>query len=1209
MAASRFATFLKTFDPDRKKRGTQWEHVCKWFLETDPVYRAQLKKVWLWDKWPGRWGPDAGIDLVAQAKDGTLWAIQAKAYDLDNSVTKKDMDTFLSESARAEFAHRLLIATTGHVSAAAIRASKSAEKPVSTVLRHDLDHREGFVWPVSFSAWAKGRIPKPKPKRPYPHVTRAIRATLQKLHDHDRGQVIMACGTGKTLTALWVHERLPSSRTLVLVPSLSLLGQTLQEWVGNAKVPFETLPVCSDDTVRRGDALVSSTLDLGYPATTDPAAVRTFLKRRGGRVVFSTYQSSPVIASALAGTRQRFDLVIADEAHRCAGAVSDDFATVLDQKKIPARKRVFMTATPRVFTGRVVKEAAEDDLEIASMDDEATFGPVLHRLTFGTAIERDLLSDYRVVVVGIDQARYRRYAEQGRLLELEGVGRTDARALASHIGLAKAMRTYDMQRVISFHSRIAGATRFAGTLPEVIAWMPARERPSGRVWAKPVSGEMSSGVRATRLDELRAVDDGERGVLSNARCLGEGIDVPSLDGVAFVDPRRSQVDIVQAVGRAIRKGNVTGTATIVIPVFVDTTADAEDALDVSAFRAITGVLRALRDHDETLADELDGIRRSLGVRPTSRLRLPKKIFLDLPRGIATTFSTAIRTRVVQLTTSSWEEGYAHLEAYVKAEGTAEVPTAYRTAEGFKLGHWVDRQRSRKDTLSADRRRRVERLKGWAWEVRRAREDAAWEEGYAQLKAYVKAEGDTRVPQSYRCRDSYLLGAWARNQRSRKDTLSADRRRRLQQLKGWVWDVLEANWEAGYAHLTAYVKAKGNARVPQGYRTRDGYRLGQWVGVQRSTHEILSADRRRRLERLKGWAWVATDFWEVGYGHLEAYVKAKGDARVPSGYRTRDGHRLGDWITTQRVARKTLSADRRRRLQQLKGWVWDVLEANWEEGYAHLKAYVKAKGNARVPQRYTTRDGYRLGQWANVLRAKQKTLSPVRRQRLERAKGWAWDLNVAVWEDGYAQLKAYVKTEGTAEVPTAYRTAEGFKLGHWVSKQRSNRKTLSADRRRRLERVKGWAWEVKRVRDDAAWKEGYAQLKAYVKAEGDAQVPFSHTTRDGHRLGMWVRQKRGQRKTLSSDRRRRLERMKGWVWNLNVAVWEDGYAQLTAYVKAEGDARVPQSYTTRDGYRLGQWVSVQRLDKAKMSGDRRRRLEQLTGWVWNASPSRKASKKK
>ena len=784
MAASRFSTFLGSFDADPKRRGTQWEHVCKWFLETDPVYRTQLKKVWLWNKWPGKWGPGAGIDLVAQAKDGTYWAIQAKAYAPENTVTKHDVDSFLSESARAEFRHRLLIATTSGVSQAATRVSKAAEKPVSMLLRHDLDRRDGLAWPVSFEAWRGGRFPKPKRKRPRPHQQKALRTTLKKLKTYDRGQLILACGTGKTLTALWLHERLPSSRTLVLVPSLSLLGQTLQEWVANAKTPFETLPVCSDDTVRRGDAdgLMSSTLDLGYPSTTDPATVRTFLKRRGPRVVFSTYQSSPVIASALAGTRRWFDLIIADEAHRCAGVVSSDFSIALDQRKIPARKRVFMTATPRYYTGRVIKEAKEADLEVASMNDESVFGPVFHRLAFAEAIEKELLSDYRVVIVGIDDDRYRRYAEQARLLTLDGVKKTDARTLAAHIGLAKAMRTYDMQRVISFHGRVSGATQFARTLPDIIDWMPRRERPSGQVWTAAVPGAMSSGDRKTSLDRLRAVDAGERGILSNARCLGEGIDVPTLDGVAFIDPKHSQVDIVQAVGRAIRKGDGTRTATIVIPVFVDSAADGEGMLDSSAYRAIGSVLRALRDHDEELAEELDAFRRRLGQRSGG---LPEKVILDLPLGIRKAFSTAIQTKVIKLTTASWEEWIGQLTAYAQAEGHARVPQTYRTEEGYRLGLWVENQRMKKDRLSADRRDRLEAVDGWLWDPFAT----DWETGFAQLTAYAQAEGHAGVPSSYRTATGYRLGQWASIQRSKQDSLSADRRQRLEEFScalGFSW---------------------------------------------------------------------------------------------------------------------------------------------------------------------------------------------------------------------------------------------------------------------------------------------------------------------------------------------------------------------------------------------------------------------------------------
>ena len=589
----------------------------------------------------------------------------------------------------------------------------------------------------------------------------------------------------------------------MLVPSLSLLGQTLREWVGNAAAPFETLPVCSDDTVRQAesDALVASTLDLGFPSTTDPAAVRAFVAQRGPRVVFATYQSSPVIAAALQGTNLSFDLVIADEAHRCAGKVKGAFATVLDNAKIPARRRIFLTATPRVYTARVVQEAREDDLDVASMDDEAVFGPVCYRLTFADAITQDLLSGYRVVIVGIDDPRYRAYATKGRLVTLDGQTQTDARTVAAHIGLAKAMQTYDLTRVISFHGRVKGAAAFAKALPAVIEWMPSRERPSGRVWAEAVSGAMSSGDRSTRLERLRAVTDGERGMLSNARCLGEGVDVPTLDGIAFIDPKQSQVDIVQAVGRAMRKSPGKTLATIVIPVFVDGDADGEAALEKSAYQGIASVLRALRDHDAVLADELDAARRDLGARPTSRVKIPSKVVLDLPLRLDTAFSAAIQARLIRLTTSGWEEGYGHLTTYVQAEGDAQVPKSYRTPEGYRLGNWVGVQRTTKDSMSVERRERLEALDGWVWDTK----DAAWEEGFGHLTTYVQAEGDAQVPKSYRTPEGYGLGQWVSGQRGGKDTMSAERRQRLEALTGWVWNTMDAAWEEGYGHLTTYAR--------------------------------------------------------------------------------------------------------------------------------------------------------------------------------------------------------------------------------------------------------------------------------------------------------------------------------------------------------------------------------------------------------------------
>jgi len=402
------------------------------------------------------------------------------------------------------------------------------------------------------------------------------------------------------------------------------------------------------------------------------------------KVVFSTYQSSARIAAAQASRVPALDLVIADEAHRGAGPEAGVFATVLDARKIRARKRLFMTATPRYFTGRVKREAKEADWEVASMDDEEKFGSVLHRLTFAQAIDQDLLSDYQVVVVGVTDAEAHDLAARGAFVTHDGTAVTDARTLARQIGLLRAMAKHDLHRVVSFHSRIDHASRFAPSLRDTNDWLPARRRPPGRLWTDHVSGRMSAGERDARLRRLMTVSGEERGVLTNARCLTEGVDVPTLDGVAFIDPRRSQVDVVQAVGRAIRKAEDKTLATIVIPVFVaEHGVDPVDALESGEFDRVWQVVRALRDHDEDLAQEIDELRRDLG-RTGSIARRPAKIVLDVPQRVDQAFVLAFDARLVERVSSRWEVGFGHLEAFVARDGHARVKHEHRE-DGLRIG--------------------------------------------------------------------------------------------------------------------------------------------------------------------------------------------------------------------------------------------------------------------------------------------------------------------------------------------------------------------------------------------------------------------------------------------------------------------------------------------------------------------------------------------
>src|SRR3989338_7409197 len=639
-----------------QKLGNAFERLCKFYLENAPKYRGEFKHVWHWRDWPKRWGPDTGIDLVAETNEGAIWAIQAKGINPDRSIPKIELDSFLSESNRTEIKFRLIIATTDDIGTNARRTISGQQIPVGFVLRGDLLGEE-LQWPEHL-----GEKPSVRPKKsPRPHQEEAIRNVLKGFQTSKRGKLILACGTGKTLTSLWIHEKLRSKRTLFLVPSLSLINQTLLEWSANAKQGFDRIIVCSDDTVTHSgeDHAISLTADLGVEVTTDPDAIAKFLKKKHKKpvVVFCTYQSSERLALAQKHGAPSFDLAIADEAHRTTGYVDSNFSAILDNAKIKSEKRLFMTATPRYFTDRVIEKSQELEYEMASMDDKEKYGPVFHQLTFGAAIKGNLLSDYRVVIISASENE-RKMAEEAVLVRTHEGLFTDARTFAAQIGLAKAIKKYNLHKIITFHSSVAKAKRFADlgvldSLPSIIKKLPESSKPSGEIWTSHISGLTPAGRRKTLLNQFAAFPKTTRAILTNCACLGEGVDVPTLDGVAFIDPKRSQVDIIQAVGRVIRKAEGVGKGTIVIPVFIDEKDDEDAVLTSSAFKPAWQIIRALRAHDEVLAEELDELRLKLGKRSPygGKVKLPASIKVDIPTLVFNDFERAFNVRTVEATTN------------------------------------------------------------------------------------------------------------------------------------------------------------------------------------------------------------------------------------------------------------------------------------------------------------------------------------------------------------------------------------------------------------------------------------------------------------------------------------------------------------------------------------------------------------------------------
>ena len=629
---------LRATSTSSSDQGTKFERLMEAFLRTDPMYAEQFSEVYAWKEWPGNGGKhDTGIDLVAvDALTGENVAIQCKFYAEQRHVSKRDIDTFLSASGTTDFAQRIIIDTTSDWGPNAEATLQKQAIPVRRIGLSDLANST-IDW-TQFS-WSQPEVlPVGDKKQPRKHQREAIDTVLEEFTDHDRGKLVMACGTGKTFTSLRLAERQVGAggSVLFLVPSISLLSQTVREWATESEVPLRMLAVCSDaKSTRRSDANEDiSAVDVALPATTNLAVLterwsRAMADTDAMTVVFSTYQSLDVVADAQkAGGFDAFDLIICDEAHRTTGAKAagseSAFMKVHDDAVIAGRKRLYMTATPRIF-GEDAKTKAQDGAAvIASMDDESIYGPEFHRLSFGQAVSGDLLTDYRVVILSVDEA----YVAKNFQQELSEDGEIQlgdaARMVGCWNGLAKHFDTVEgedlapMQRAVAFAKDIKTSKAIKDAFPTIVqrhitegefADDGAALSTDLRLEVEHVDGTFNALERNKYLDWLKAEPEANTcRVLTNARCLSEGVDVPSLDAVMFLSPRGSEVDIVQSVGRVMRKANGKKYGYIILPIAVPNGVPAHQALaDNKRYGTVWKVLNALRAHDEKFEAKVNQI--------------------------------------------------------------------------------------------------------------------------------------------------------------------------------------------------------------------------------------------------------------------------------------------------------------------------------------------------------------------------------------------------------------------------------------------------------------------------------------------------------------------------------------------------------------------------------------------------------------------------
>lgn len=545
---------------------------------------------------------DHGVDGVYITLTGQWIAFQAKFRSRREHLNYTELSTFWTE---AEYADGRLIITNSN-SLPTIADKKAGHTAILCDVLDALDDR--FFTALEKYAQDNGTKPTHKIKSPRPYQESILHDLQTGLEENSRGKLIAACGIGKTLIALWLTERRNDATILFLAPSLQLIRQTLGEWAYEASQPFEYLCVCSDQSVDLEDETNLATSDIDVPVTTDRATIGDFLQNNRGsrRVIFSTYQSVPVIASAIADSGfSAFDITFYDEAHRTAGVSSSNlFSQAIENSVIPSKSRLFMTATERVVKARI-KAAAEDVNQVVfSMDDEGRYGKTLHRLSFGNAIGQGIVSDYRIVFAGIAKSELNSLIKSNRYVIPEGVSVKDntvdlAQSLYRRVLLKRCFTELEIKKVITFHNKVSEAQSFADTFK-----LDLTSAMSGVISISHVNGTMSSSERSEYISEFEEAD---LGVLTNVRCLTEGVDIPLIDGVFFANPRGSLIDIVQAVGRALRKPFESNgkIAYIIIPVLIDEEKDKQ--LTDESFDTLFNVIQALRDQDETLAEWIDQI--------------------------------------------------------------------------------------------------------------------------------------------------------------------------------------------------------------------------------------------------------------------------------------------------------------------------------------------------------------------------------------------------------------------------------------------------------------------------------------------------------------------------------------------------------------------------------------------------------------------------
>lgn len=1039
-----------------------------------------------------------------------------------------------------------------------------------------------------------------KKAEPREYQLEAITAVVNHFKENDRGQLILPCGAGKTLTSLWIKEALQATNTLVLVPSLALLRQIKKEWNKSFNKQFIRLNVCSEKDIDNdknveNDSLIVHTYEIPGNVTSDKNIIAEFLKQPNNKVVFSTYQSLQAVVNALEILPDfRFDLVLADEAHKTAGFEDQNkFTLVHNAEKLRSSKRLYMTATPRIASSELKALHKERLKYLKDMSNPKDFGKEAYRMTFGTAIEKGILVNYKIIAVGVSDSDLKKNIDKNIILT-----KTERIIDYAHnYALNIAMEKYNAYHALTFHSRVKLAFKFAERHPKLVA----------NISATSISGEQTTSEREKILDNFKA---SARAVVSNARCLTEGVDVPIIDMVYYGDPKNSKIDIVQSAGRALRKGGNKAWGYIVVPIFHKDKQTVEEAIDKSQYKNLITVIRSLCDQDERLEAEINELawdKENKSAKGTIEFTFSdddtdKVIQFEK---IQEKLKNSLFNQIIDNLKDPWEIHYKQLEEYYKEYGHSDIPARHKH-KGFALGTWAVAQRTefRKNRLSE---REIKLLKKLNFEFEPV---DFYKDFIIELRAYYENFGNVNVPTQHK--DFLRLGRsvnkvrtlYSQGKRDKSGNIVAKGKGTLLKSEidelnslGFVWMVRKDNWEDNFLELQEYFNKNGHSSV----KMAENVVLYYWrYGIIRR-QKNLSEERKKKLASINFEYLINKNSsnsnietqdiseinldpgafekqWEEMFERLKSFVKTNDHFLISKS--TPENKQLSSWAITQRIAnkKKRLSPERIDKLNEIQ-FPWTLPKGRkrlndeinteqknktfdaWDKYYMELLNYKLKNGHSNVPKQYHASS---LAQWVSrqrYLNKKQK-LSQEQIEKLN-LLDFQWgdlktDFQKKIWLKSFEKLKEVYTTNGNSTVTKSYHDKQ---LATWVLQQRHRRKkgNLKQEFIDLLDSLKfDWNPESKGGSpDDEQWFEMLKQLEAYKIKFGNCNV--SQLNVKYKKLGRWLNDQRLRysKEKLFKHRKELLNDI-GVVWNINEFDWEVKFNDLKKYFNQHGHFDVNQS---------------------------------------------------